>query len=204
MKTSYHHNPASRIIPAGILLLLIVLLFGCNPEAKKLRKTQEYLFRHPDFSAGYCAEQYPVKDSIVTRDSIRFDTLYVPDYSGIEPADTLSPAGGGGSSSSNGSTSGGGQKETVTRYITKTITKDTTIYRRDAAEERRLQLSLQACQGNNTILLNKNEALQAKVDEWKAKAKTRWWWIIALIGAAVTYTAIKFKKNILSLKNKLT
>ncbi len=72
------------------------------------------------------------------------------------------------------------------------------------AEEHRLNLSLQACQGNNNNLVNKNEELQQQVNEWKGKAKTRWWWIIAIIAAGVTYTAIKFKKNILSLKNKLS
>ncbi len=100
------HNP-NFILYWAITIALAFTLGSCHSEQKALRKTQQYLFSHPDFSAGYCAEQFPVKDSIVTRDSIRFDTLYVSDQGGIEPGipnpgeppqhevDPLSSAGGG-------------------------------------------------------------------------------------------------------------
>ncbi len=176
-----------------IAIALAFTLGSCHSEQKALRKTQEYMFSHPEFSAGYCAERYPVKDSIVTRDSIQFDTLYVQwpeEPAPMNPGDNAPPF--------------EVKPEQVTRYITKTIRKDSIIYRRDEAEERRLNLSLQSCQGNNNNLVNKNDEIQKQLAEWKGKAKARWWWLAALIGAAAMYTVIKFKSNILSLKNKIS
>lgn len=162
-----------------------------------MRKAQQFLFNHPEFSAGYCAEQYPVKDSIVTRDSIQYDTLYVP----AETSEETAPMNPGDNEPPFEVVP---NKEVITKYIIKTIRKDSIIYRRDVAEERRLNLSLQACQGNNNNLVNKNDILQKQLNEWKGKAKTRWWWILALLGAAAAYTVIKLKSNILSIKNKLS
>lgn len=200
MKKQKPHNQNS-LIYWSIAIALAFALGSCHSEQKALRKTQEYLFSHPDFSAGYCAEQYPVKDSIITRDSVRYDTLYVqwPE----EPGDSTTPFEVSPEQPTAISPSGGGGK-VITRYITKTIRKDSIIYKRDMAEERRLNLSLQACQGNNNNLINKNDGLQQQLNEWKGKAKARWWWIITIIAAGATYTVIKFKKNILSLKNRLT
>ena len=95
-----------------------ILCFGflaCNVENRQKSKTQLYLFKHPEFSAGYCAEQFPDKaDSVIVKtdtvteiqfmDSIVFDTdtLY---------RDSL-----------------GFKYRTITKVVTKTITKDNIIY----------------------------------------------------------------------------
>jgi len=156
-----------------------ILLFGllaCNTEKKALSKTQLYLFKHPEFSAGYCAEQFPDKtDSVIVKtdtvteiqfmDSIVFDTLF---------RDSL-----------------GFKYRTITKVVTKTITKDNIIYRENRAEQERLQLALLSANKNITDLIAKNTILEQDRNDWKGKAKTRWWWIALLIGGFIGTIAIK-------------
>lgn len=44
-----------------ILILLCALIWGCTTE----RKVTKYLNNNPSFASGWCAEKYPVKDSIL-------------------------------------------------------------------------------------------------------------------------------------------
>jgi hypothetical protein len=166
---------------AFILIALLGVMAGCNPEAKNLRKTQEYLFKHPEFSSGYCSEQFPDKpDSVIvktdtlieiaTMDSLVYDTLTVL------------------------------HDTTLIRTIVKTqkiyIRKDSIIYRENRAEQERLQLGLLACQTNNGITLAKNTKLEQDLAGWKKKAKTRWLWIALLIGGAATVAIFKVIKAV--------
>jgi len=146
-----------------------ILLFGllaCNTEKKALSKTQLYLFKHPEFSAGYCAEQFPDKtDSVIVKtdtvteiqfmDSIVFDTLF---------RDSL-----------------GFKYRTITKVVTKTITKDNIIYRENRAEQERLQLALLSANKNITDLIAKNTVLEQDRNEWKGKARKRGWMFLGLI-----------------------
>lgn len=160
------------------IYLVAIFLISCNP----LKKTQRYLFEHPEFSSGYCAEQYPVKDSVL----VRYDTvLDLGEYVDIVPNDTV-------------------RKDsfiyitnTVTKTIYKTIRKDSIIYRRDGAEERRLQLALIACQGNSNIMMDNFNKQAQQLAIWQGRAKKRFWLIVALIGGAVVYTGMKLKKRFL-------
>ena len=168
---------------------------GCSTP---LKKTQRYLFEHPDFSSGYCAEQFPVKDSVLVKYDTVLDlgnwefqysdsngnSLYLTDSGYVLHIDStkwvkynLEP-----------------KVITKTKTVYKTIRKDSIIVRRDYAKEKELQLSLSACQVNNNALLeNYNEQTQL-VATWQGKAKKRWWLIFALIGGAVVYTGLKIKK----------
>jgi len=143
-------------------------LLGCNTAQRKLEKTQEYLFKHPEFSAGYCAEQFPDKaDSVIVKtdtiveiqfmDSIVFDTdtLY---------KDSL-----------------GFKYRTITKIVTKTIRKDSIIYRENRAEQERLQLALLECQKTTAALVQKNTFLEQERNEWKGKARKRGWMFLGLI-----------------------
>ena len=148
-----------------------ILLFGllaCNTEKKALSKTQLYLFKHPEFSAGYCAEQFPDKaDSVIVKtdtvteiqfmDSIVFDTdtLY---------KDSL-----------------GFKYRTITKVVTKTIRKDSIIYRENRAEQERLQLALFESQKTTAALVQKNTILEQDRNEWKGKARKRGWMFLGLI-----------------------
>lgn len=164
-----------------ILAALVITLAGCNTEKRSLEKTQLYLFKHPDFSAGYCAEQYPVKDSVI----VKYDTvLDLGEYVDVVPSDTV-------------------RKDsfiyitntvTKTKTVTKTIYKDSIIIRRDYAREKELQLALSDCEVNNNTLLENYNKQVALVATWQGRAKKRFWLIFALIGGAVVYTGMRIKK----------
>jgi len=146
-----------------------ILLFGlvaCNTEKKALSKTQIYLFKHPEFSAGYCAEQFPDKpDSVIIRtdtlieiatmDSLVYDTLLL------------------------------NHDTTLIRTIVKTvkiyINKDSIIYRENRAEQERLQLALLECEKTTASLVQKNTVLEQERNDWKGKARKRGWMFLGLI-----------------------
>ncbi len=157
-------------------LIIAIFLFGCNTAQRQLSKTQEYLFKHPEFSSGYCAEQFPDKpDSVIvktdtiiniaTMDSLVYDTLLMRHDSLL--------------------------LRTIVKTKIVTIRKDSIIYRENRSEQERLQLGLLACQTNNGVTLQKNLKLEQDLASWKSKAKTRWWWIALLIGGIVGTVAIK-------------
>ena len=161
-------------------LIIVFFLFGCNTAQRQLEKTQEYLFKHPEFSAGYCAEQFPDKaDSIIvfeTKTDTLIDFMSLMDTTLIN--DTIQI------------------KETKTKVVTKTIWRDSVIYRENRAEQERLQLSLFECQKTITAIVEKNTVLEADRNTWKGKAKTRWLWIALLIGGAVGYVGFKVFKTV--------
>jgi len=169
-------KPPKFILYAILIFLLAVAIFGCNTEKKALSKTQLYLFKHPEFSAGYCAEQFPDKpDSVIiktdtlieiaTMDSLVYDTILL------------------------------NHDTTLIRTIVKTqkiyIKRDSIIYRENRAEQERLQLALFECQKNAGLILQENNNLKASLATWRKTANIRWWWIALLIGGFVGTIAIK-------------
>jgi len=161
-------------------VILFIGLVGCNKAQRQLEKTQEYLFKHPEFTADVCAEQFPDKpDSVIIRE-VSTDTVTQVE----QLTDTLR------------------YNDTIriTEYKIKTVKvtvrKDSIIYRENRAEQERLQLGLLACQTNNGITLAKNTKLEQDLADWKKKAKTRWLWLALLIGGAAAFTVFKVYKGI--------
>jgi hypothetical protein len=169
-----------------IAVILLLGLVGCNSEKKALSKTQLYLFKHPEFSAGYCSEQFPDKpDSVIiktdtiveiaTMDSLVYDTLLLKHDSLI--------------------------MRTIVKTKIVTVRKDSIIYRENKAESQRIQLALNDCQTNSNAILKSNQDKDLIIAEWKGKAKKRWLWIALLIGGAAAFTAFKiFKPKLPSIK----
>lgn len=166
---------------------IILTLLSCNSEKKALEKTQLYLFKHPEFSAGYCAEQFPDKpDSVITKTDTLTEILFLDsivydrDTSFVDTSEC--------------------RPKTIIKKVTVTIRKDSIIYRENRAEQERLQLALLKCNENTTKLIDKNTKLEQELSKWRKTAKVRWWWIALLIGGAVGYTVLKvygnFKKPI--------
>ena len=154
--------------------ILCLGLAACNAE----KRTQRYLFEHPEFTAGVCAEQFPDKpDSVIIKIDTITEIIFMDSI--VKDTDTLYRD------------SLGFKYRTIIKVITKTIRKDSIIYRENRAEQERLQLGLLACQTNNGITLAKNAQLERELNTWKHKAKTRWWWIALLIGGFVGTIAIK-------------
>lgn len=165
----------------AIILFIGFNVVACNKAQRQLERTQEYLFKHPEFSTGYCAEQFPDKpDSVIVKTDTVTEIIVMDSL--VFNTDTLIK------DSIN--------VRYITKVVTKTIRKDSIIYRENRAEQERLQLGLLECQRNNGVTLEKNLKLEADLASWKGKAKTRWLWLMLLIGGAVAYTGFKVFKTV--------
>lgn len=160
-----------------LIILIFIAALGCN----QLKKTQRYLFEHPEFSSEYCAEQFPNKDSV----TIRYDTV----LDIISWVDTVFVK-----ETAVGDTIYKTKVVYKTVYQTKTLTRDSIIYRSNTAEFERLRLVLQSCQNVNNEMAKINTEQSHEIDKWKSTAKTRFWWILLLIGGGIVYTGMKLKK----------
>ncbi len=170
------------MIYAAIFLLLIT---SCNTEKKALNKTQLYLFKHPEFSAGYCAKQFPDKpDSVIIKYDTVLDVWQVVNDSLIKVTDSVYF-----------DTSACKPKIIIKKI---TITRDSIIYRENRAEQERLQLSLLEANKNVADLIAKNTVLEKDRDLWKSRARKRGWefWglLFIVVGAIGMRIYIKSKK----------
>lgn len=137
------------------LLLICLVLLACNPVKKALKVARQ----NPNEFAGFCAEIFPVGELVTVKDSTRFDTLYLqsePVTEYVTRNDTVyktvrSPG--------------------TTYFITKTVTKDSLIIRRDRAAEKALEV-----QRDNLIVNNKDV-----IGQRDAFKKGRNWWRIACL-----------------------
>jgi hypothetical protein len=164
-------------------LILLIGLVACNQQ----RKTQRYLFEHPEFTAEVCAENFPDKpDSVIVKTDTVIEIIFMDSL--VFNTDTLYRD------------SLGFKYRTVTKVVTKTIRKDSIIYRENKAEQERLNLMLIDCQKNNNVLLSKLDEKDMLIASWKKKAKDRWLWIALLIGGAAAFTAFKIFKPKLPFK----
>ena len=154
------------------------MIVGCLSSCLTTQKAKDFL-KEKDKLAEICAETYPVKEVYIKGDSVTvLDTLYV----GENLFDTLYYT----------------IKDTVTRVITKTlpakiITK--TIHVTDTI----VKENTARIEDFNIQLRNKeieNGILKADRDNWKSKAKQRFWWLLIAIGAMGAYTILKIKKII--------
>src|SRR5688572_17671694 len=140
-------------------ILAFILLFGfvaCNTEKRALEKTQLYLFKHPEFTAEICAEQFPDKaDSVIVKTDTLTEIIFMDSL--VFNTDTLFRD------------SLGFKYRTITKVVTKTIRKDSIIYRENKAETQRVQLALNDCQYNNNLLLKNNQEKDLIIAEWKKK-----------------------------------
>lgn len=114
-------------------ILVTAATFLCWPllfnSCVTIPKAEKKLDASPVESARYCSLRFPTKDSIITRDSIRFDTTYVSgdtvyvlhhDSLNVFVIDTI--------------------KITLpSKIITKTILHDTTIFRDNTATVARIK-----------------------------------------------------------------
>src|SRR6187551_101539 len=110
-------------------VILFIGLVSCNKAQRQLEKTQEYLFKHPEFTAGVCAEQFETKpDSVIVYET-KTDTLWelIQFYDTTSTNDTIRIT------------------DHKTKVVTKTIWRDSVIYRENRAEQERLQLALLSC-----------------------------------------------------------
>lgn len=143
-------------------LLIVILFIGCNPVKKALKVAED----NPADFAKFCADAFPVKDTVITKDSIWYDTIYLENE--VDPIVTVETI-----------------RDTVyktiklpgtTYFVTKTVTKDSLVIRRDIAKETTLQQKV-----DDLIIVNAD----CIGDRDKARQKRDWWmWIAIALGAA--------------------
>lgn len=161
--------------------ILCLGLASCYTENKARQQFSKAVVAYPNIPLDYCAEQFPDKpDSVIVKTDTLTEIIFMDSL--VFNTDTLFRD------------SLGFKYRTITKVVTRTIRKDSIIYRENKAEQERLNLMLIDCQRNNNVLVSKLDDKDKLIADWKGKAKKRWLWIALLIGGAAAYTAFKIFK----------
>lgn len=171
-------------LPIRISIVLLILgwclaiaLAGCMTEKKVTRWND----KHYEKAAKYCAKEFPIKETIVVRDSVHFDTLY---REGLHLIDTVFIEG----------------KPVVIRrqcppneVVTKYVTKEVTKIQKDSAEAVLLRTNISVLQGvtvtqGNEIAVLKDKAKEAKEarSKWRTRCLITWGIILLFVAAKVS------------------
>lgn len=157
--------------------ILLLLLSSCYSQRKAEIQFGKAVTTYPVIGADWAKTAYPIKERLLPgkTDTLQtFDTLY-----GAGTIDTLIT------------------RDTVT--ITKTVTKlihdtrtinvhDTLIQENTAA--------LSACEARQAAVIDTQASDRRDLDAWKSKAKTRFWWILALLIIISGYITGRITKKI--------
>ena len=162
-------------------LLFFILTCAVISCGNPVRKAISTLDNSPVDAAKYCADKYPVKDSIVYKDSLRLDTLYMGDivFDTVVTKDTVYIT-----------------KTLPAKTITKTIAQVKEVFRENTARVTQLQLELAAKQQEADKLqgdLAKSEGETKLYKGQRNKARLNLWLVIAVAGART------FRKRLLGL-----
>lgn len=161
------------------ILYIACLFVSCNPVKKAIQTMDE----HKPAAALYCADRFPVHDSVIVKDSVRYDTTYLPGDSIIfTRPDSI----------------GGISIDTTIPYkkicpplkiITKTVYHDSLIIRKDIASETALTYSVK----------QKDLKILELTDAYEEMKGGRGWWRIACLitwGLLGLGLAVKLRKLI--------
>lgn len=155
------------VIVVGGLILISIFATSCLPN-RKFAKAVKTMDSDPEKAAWYCATKFPVKDTIIYRDSVTYDTIinenYIYDTATVHDTTTItntSPA----------------------KTLVKTVYKVKEIVRENTAKVQALEYAM----SDATKLIAKKEAqieeLQKSLGEWRGLAKKRFWWLLLVIAA---------------------
>lgn len=161
-----------------ILFVFACMLFACNTE-KQAAKKVSWLLAH-DLMDDNCARLYPVRDSFIVKDSVHLDTFYTEPVYYVDTVDC-------------------DKKDSIiyrrvkcppAQVITKVITHDNIIIRRNTAEEDRLKSEIVK---KENVIAEKDKLIIAKD---KKIDKNDWWKWACLITwfLIVLYGVLKIKK----------
>lgn len=164
------------------LIFLVLFLFGCTTS--KVGRAKRVLDENPIDAAQYCANKFPIKDSIVYKDSVHLDTLYVGepyfDTILVQCPDTVI--------------------KVVTRIepktIVKTVTQTKEVYRENTAKAEEWRLLFFDAQKKMLTAIDKYNKAEAEKKIWKAAAR-KWKWLLIAIAAFVI--GWKFRSPLLRL-----
>lgn len=149
-------------------ILLLLLAVACNPQ-RQLQKAKNLLGDNPLEASKFCSDRFPSRDSVVYRDTIKLDTMYV----GLLQIDTLR------------------REDTVvitktspSKIITQTKIQYKEVVKTDQSKiEEQRQLYL-ACEERYQKLYLKCEQAEKERKAWRTKF---WWVLFVAIGAVVGY-----------------
>lgn len=174
------YNPP-KVFWVLLVVLIGIILASCSVERQAQRKTA-WLIAH-DKLDDVCARIYPPKDSLVVRDSVSFDTLYVENE--VIYYDTVYRD---------------GQMVVISKpcpphqVITQTIRKDSLIYRTNTAEVDRMKgevLEVQRQLKDKDSIIIKQQQNLDKDNWWKVACIITW----ALVGmGGILWVVLKLKK----------
>lgn len=170
-------HPVRFIVYLALAMVLTAVFTRCSP----VKKAIETFDKHPDAAAEYCADRFPVKDSLIKGDTVTtidtsYEMLFITDT--VRTLDTV--------------------RITITKPVTVTKTRiiTDTVIRENTARVTALNNQVEACQ----VTVNDRDAritrLQADYDGMKAKRNKWRLWLWIAVGAVGAYTALKIKKLI--------
>lgn len=150
------------------IILLSLLAVACNSQ-RQLQKAKNRLGDNPLEAARFCSTLFPGKDSVVYRDTITLDTMFID----LLQIDTL------------------WREDTVvitktspSKIITQTKIQYKEVVKTDPAKtEEQRQLYL-ACEGRYQKLYLKWEQSDKERKGWKSRF---WWALFVAIGAVIGY-----------------
>lgn len=152
------------MLKPAILLMLMVVLFGCMTE----QKATDYL-KKKDKLDDVCAAEFPVKEVFVKgKDSISFDTMFLETLSTdtVKTKDTIFIT-----------------KTLPQKLVTVTKMRVDTFKQRDFAQENILMDKIRDYQNNEFKQAAKIDTLTQDVSNWKHKAHNYFWIIVLLVVA---------------------
>jgi hypothetical protein len=171
------------------LFLIFVFLIGCSSE-KQIQRAKNRLSANPLEAASFCASSFPNKETIIYRDSVTLDTIFLEltRTDTIVDSDTVriittSPA----------------------QVITKTLTKYKEVQIENTAKVEQQRQLLIRCEGRYDALQKKFEKSEEQRKAWR---KRFYWIIFVILGFAVGYVLKQptlsgiLKKTIKQLKKR--
>jgi len=168
MKTNNHTAGTIAVSMIIALLAVIIALSGCYGERKAREQFAKAAIAYPEIPAAYCANEFPVKDSVIRDTTLTFDTLFIEGLSDtvfVQDFDTV--------------------RMTITKtlpgkVITNTVHIIDTIIRENTA-------SVAACEIERSKLIGVIAGITKERDEYKGRAQKRGWimWGLALLIAVI-------------------
>jgi len=171
------------------LFLTFVFLIGCSSE-KQIQRAKNRLSANPLEAASFCASNFANKETIIYRDSVTLDTIYLE----LTRTDTLI------------------ENDTVriittspAQVITKTLVKYKKVQIENTAKVEEQRQLLIKCEGRYDTLQKKWEKSEAERKAWRKKF---YWIIFVILGFAVGYVLKQptlttlLKKTIKNLKKR--
>lgn len=169
LKNHHKENLPLYIFMAVVAILVILAFTGCYSQKKAKEQFNKAALNYPEIGSNYCANEFPVKDSVITDTVSTTDTLYVEGLSDtvmIQDFDTV--------------------RITITKtlpakIITNTVHIRDTIIRENTA-------ALKSCEIDKSKTIDLLVKKTGEADKYKGQARKRgfiMWGLILLLIAIV-------------------